>query len=157
MTLLLKGPFKGSSNIKGYEGWTPIDSLQWGAGRGISAGGTGAQREASRISVSEVTITKSMDQSTAALAKLLGEGGGVTMTIVALQTLGDGTPVPTLTLALGETLVSGFSTSSGGDRPSESYSFNFLKLNATMKGVDEKGVVSSIGSYSYNVAAGTVG
>ena len=153
MTLLLKGPFKGSSTIKGYEGWTPIQSLQWGAGRAVS---NGAAPQLSRISVSEVTLTKALDQSTADMARLLGATVPISLQIVELQTRpAGGAPYPELTLVLGNSLATGFSTSSGGDRPSESFSFHFATLNATMKGLDSTGAVIDTGSYAYDVVNGT--
>ena len=52
----------GKVTAKGHEQWIDCSSLQWGVGRAISSAvGTSADREASKPSISEVSITKMMD------------------------------------------------------------------------------------------------
>ena len=59
------GDIKGdvtAEGHKGSDGWFEVQSFQWGVGRGISAPtGKNVDREASAPSVSEITMTKSMD------------------------------------------------------------------------------------------------
>ncbi len=73
MAIFIKyGTLEGEATAKGYEKWMEVNSLQWGVGRGISSGvGGGSKREASAPSVSEITVTKSMD----AISPLLLKGG----------------------------------------------------------------------------------
>jgi type VI protein secretion system component Hcp len=154
MALLLKGPFTGSNTTpKGYEGWTPITSMQWGASRGVAGG------VPSVISVSEVNVTKTLDRSTAAMAKLMGSATPVTIQIVNLKEAppGSNSFFAEFTYVLGATLFTGFSTSTGGDTPSESYSFNFQKLSATMRAADGAGTVTVIGTYAFDAVNGTAG
>ena len=58
------GNIKGSVTTKGHEEWINVQSFQFGVGRGISTPvGNSKNREASSPSISEVTFTKEMDQS----------------------------------------------------------------------------------------------
>ncbi|MES2069605.1 MAG: type VI secretion system tube protein Hcp [Pseudomonadota bacterium] len=121
----------GDSIVDGHDKWITVDSLQFGVGRSISASGGGADRETSNPSFSEVTLTKSTDVSSADLfmqavcGKSLGKAE-----IHFLQTGGaDKKQQVYLKIELEEAIVSSYSTSSGGDRPSESFSLNFTKVS----------------------------
>jgi type VI secretion system secreted protein Hcp len=128
---------------KGTDGWIEIGSVQWGVGRGISTptGGSG-KREASAPSVSEITITKLMDSTSALLAQEALIGVAVDATIELVET-GEAKLETFLTLKLTNTLISGYSMSSGGGRPSESLSLNFTKIEFTYQGYDDKHKVDS--------------
>ncbi|HSY29904.1 MAG TPA: type VI secretion system tube protein Hcp [Burkholderiaceae bacterium] len=121
----------GDSVVDGHEKWITIDSLQFGVGRAISASGGGADRETSNPSFSEFTLTKSTDIASADLfmqavcGKSLGQAQ-----IDFIQTGGaDKKQQVYMTLLLEEAIVSAYSASSGGDRPHESLSLNFVKIS----------------------------
>ena len=118
----------GDVESTGHEKWIEISSFQFGVGRGItSATASAADREATTPSVSEIVVTKVTDSASTGLfrASLFGEGKKVTIDFA--RTNKDQTDVY-LTIELENTLVSGYSASSGGDRPSESVSLNFTKI-----------------------------
>jgi len=118
----------GESTIEGHTGWIDIGSLQWGVGRGISTSGT--SRVASTPSFSEITITKVSDKTTPHLFAEAVAGEGKKVTIEFIKT--DSGPLTTYEkIELENVLISGFSQSSGGDRPSESLSLNFTKITIT--------------------------
>lgn len=122
---------------KGSDGWIEIGSVQWGVGRGISTPvGAASKREASAPNVSEVTVTKMMDSTSPLLAQEALIGKAVTATIDLCETGADKLNVY-LTLELTNTMISGYSMSSGGDRPSESISLNFTKIVFTYQGYDD--------------------
>lgn len=128
MILLKLGAIKGDSTVKGHEDWITCDSLQFGVGRSISASGGGKSRETSNPSFSEVTITKSTDKSSADLFfQAMGGKSQGKAEIHFIQT-SEGKSQVFLKLELEEALVSSYSASSGGDRPSESISLNFTKI-----------------------------
>lgn len=129
MAIYLKfGKITGNVTEGEHKDWITVSSVQWGVGRGISTPvGSSANREASAPSVSEVVITKEMDIASTALfmESVKGnKGEEVKINIVAT-----GSP-PRLfcTYTLSNALVSGYSVSTGGDRPTESISLNFTKL-----------------------------
>jgi len=125
----------GDVTAKGHEQWIDVSSLQWGVGRGITAAsGSEADREGSTPSISEIVITKSNDSASPNLFRAscgtAPVGEGKTVKIDFCKTDVD-QPEPYLQFELENTLVSGWSMSSGGDRPTESVSLNFTKVTMT--------------------------
>jgi type VI secretion system secreted protein Hcp len=122
----------GDVTAKGHEQWIELSSFQWGVGRGItSATSSAADREGTTPSVSEIVVTKVTDSSSPNLVRAAlglppaGEGKTVKIDFCKTDT---SQPEPYLQLTLTNTLVSGYSTSSGGDRPSESLTLNFTAV-----------------------------
>src|SRR5205823_13835906 len=83
--------------------------------------------EASSPSVSEITITKQMDSTSPKLAKERLEENAVALQLQPVVT-GDKQLNRYLTINMTNTMISGYSFSSGGDRPSESLTLNFTKI-----------------------------
>lgn len=122
------GSIKGDATHEDHKEWLDVGSLQWGVGRAImTPSGSSKNREASEPSVSEVTITKQMDASSTSF--FTEAVTGVKGTEVKIDLVSTGNPGRTYaTYTLSDALVSGYSMSSGGDRPSESISINFAKI-----------------------------
>jgi type VI secretion system secreted protein Hcp len=121
----------GDSVVDGHEKWITISSLQMGVGRSISVSGGGADRETSNPSFSEITLTKSTDVASADLfmqavcGKSLGKAE-----LHFVQTGGsDKKQQVYMKIELTDAIVSSYSASSGGDRPSESFSLNFTQIS----------------------------
>lgn len=130
MILLQLTGINGDSTIEGHTNWISIDSCQWGVGRGIGTAGSGKDRDTSTPSFSEMTFSKPTDiASTQLFAQATyGKKIGDKATVKWLQTGGDGGNQVYMTLELHEPIISSYSSSSGGDRPSESFSINFTKF-----------------------------
>lgn len=119
---------EGEATHSDHTKWIDVMSLSWGVGRGISTpSGATNNREASEPSVSEVSIVKMFD---AASPKLFTESctgnQGKTVKIDLVTTGSPGVTYCTYTLT--NALVSSYSVSSGGDRPTESVSISFTKI-----------------------------
>ena len=128
MILMKLGKINGDSDIAGHEKWITVDSLQIGVGRSVSTSGGGKDRDTSNPSFSEVTISKGMDiASPDIFIGAAGESAADKAEIHFIQTA-DGKPQVYLKLDLIEPLISSYSMSSGGERPSESFSLNFTKI-----------------------------
>ena len=144
---------------KGSDGWIEVGSVQWGCGRAISTpvGGSG-KREASSPSVSEITLTKLMDSTSAKLAKEALVGKAVTANIELVET-GENKLETYLTINLTNAMISGYSFSSGGGRPSESLTLNFTKIEMIYQGYDDAGKVDTAkkGTVIYDLTAGKSG
>src|SRR5262249_40442893 len=111
-----EGIDKGSSTTKGHlgsDGWTELNSVQWGVGRGITDASQGAEREASAPSVSEITVTKLLDLASYRLFEEGLTGDGKTVTIHFTKTNKDQQDTY-MEYILSNTLVSGFSTNCSG-------------------------------------------
>jgi type VI secretion system secreted protein Hcp len=105
--------------------------MQFGVGRAITVSGGGSDRETSNPSFSEITKSKSTDIASADLfmqsvcGKSLGKAE-----IHFVQTGGaDKKQQVYLKIELTDAIVSSYSASSGGDRPSESFSLNFTQIS----------------------------
>ncbi|UFN47577.1 type VI secretion system tube protein Hcp [Roseomonas sp. OT10] len=119
----------GESTTAGFEKQIELQSFQFGIGRGIASARGTSTRESSEASVSEITVTKLSDGASLKLMEesLYGElDNEVEITFTRTQT-GGGVQAY-LKYTLTGCGISGYSLSSGGDRPSESLSLNFDKF-----------------------------
>jgi len=119
----------GGVTTKGYEKQFEVSSLQFGIGRGVGSpvGGT-TNREATTPSVSEIVVTKNLDEASGALVKEAYSGAGKATAVISFVRTDGGGGVTYLELTLTNVMLSGWSISSGGDRPTESLSLNFTKI-----------------------------
>lgn len=154
MAIFMKyGTEKGEVSAEGYKEWIEMGSLQWGVGRGISAGvGGGSKRESSAPSVSEITVSKTLDSfSPIAFKESLG-GKGCTVKLDITRTDDAGTHHAFQKYILENVLISGYSVSSGGDRPSESLSLNFTKVDSEYIKIDDKYAETTTGHVIYDLS-----
>jgi type VI secretion system secreted protein Hcp len=137
------GTITGDVTSKGHETWIKVDSFQWGVGRGISSSqGSAENRTASGASVSEITVTKALDPASLPLVQDLFNGDLSTTVQIDFVETKDNNVFYSVTLS--NNGLSGYSTSSGGDRPSESLSLNFTKIAITNTKKDATGVSTPV-------------
>jgi len=142
----------GEATHQDHKKWIDISSMQFGIGRGISTpSGSTANREASEPSVSEVTVTKLMD---GASPKLFTESAtGAAGKEVLIHLVSTGSPGNTyVEYKLTNALISGYSVSSAGDRPSESLSINFTKIQYKFIPYDDKNKAGTPVTVSYDLS-----
>lgn len=132
MSIYLKFDTKieGSVGSGDHKGWINVDSFQLGVGRSITASGHGSDRDTSNPSFSEATFSRGTDKASpeifaqAIYGKSLGPA-----TVDFVQVAGADKPEQVyLQFELGDAIVSSYSISSGGDRPTESFTLNFVKI-----------------------------
>ena len=132
MAIYMKyGAVNGDVTTQGFKNYIELTNVNWGVGRGISSPlGSDVDREASNPSLSEVTITKVYDVASSDLLKeSLSGDGKAEVKIAFTRTKAGGTGSETyLQVTLSDVMISGYSLSSGGDRPAESLSLNFTKM-----------------------------
>lgn len=144
----------GKATAAGHEKWMVVDSLQWGVGRAISSAvGSSKDREASKPSISEVSVTKMMDESSPRIftEACIGKGKKVT---IDLCTVGTDKIETYMSYELEDTMISGYSVSSGGDRPSESISLSFTKIVMKFIPHDDNGKPTSPIPAGYDMMTG---
>jgi type VI secretion system secreted protein Hcp len=145
----------GDVTEAGHPKWIELDSVQFGVSRGISSPVGGVNdRESTAPTVSEVVVTKVTDQATVQILSeaLQGEGQKV---VIDLCKTDAGKLEVYLTYTLTNCMISGYSSSSNGDRPHESISLNFTKVelkNLTM-GADAKAGNPESVTYDLGLAA----
>ncbi len=146
----------GDATAEGHEQWIELNSCQWGVGRAISSPtGGSADRESSAPSISEIVVTKATDISSPKLLNEAYQGEGQDVTIDFCKT-DKGKLEVFLTLTLNNTMVSGHSLSSGGDRPTESVSLNFTKVEFKHTNMAATGETGSPESVTYDIGLGKV-
>jgi type VI secretion system secreted protein Hcp len=119
----------GGVTTQGYANQIEINSFQFGIGRGVgSPTGGSTNREASTPSVSEITLTKVLDEASGGLIKEAYSGAGKATVVLSFVRTDGGGGVSYLEYTLSDVMLSGYSISSGGDKPSESISLNFVKI-----------------------------
>ena len=123
------GDIKGDSTVADHDKWIPVTSFQLGVGRGIGSVSGGAERETSTPSISEVTFSKGMDiASPDLMGQALYGGDDLKDLVVHFIQTGKGDKIQVfLKYKFFKPMISGYSISSGGDRPVESISINFTK------------------------------
>lgn len=153
MAVFMKfGDKKGDVDTAQYKGWIMCHSFQFGSGRGInSATASGGNRQGSHASVSEVTISKSLDPASLPLWRDSLDGKLATQVDFSF-TRADQDNSEYLHVTLWDTGVSGWSMSSGGDRPSESVSLNFAKIELKDITQSVDGSAASNSSVTYDLA-----
>lgn len=142
----------GEATHDKHKQWIDVSSMQFGIGRGIATpSGAVANREASEPSVSEITISKQMD---AASPKLFTESAtGAVGKKVQIHLVSTGSPGNTyVEYTLTNALISGYSVSTGGDRPVESISINFTKIEYKLTPYDAKNTAGTPVTVSYDLA-----
>lgn len=134
---------KGEGSAKGFEGAISISSFQFGAGIGVhTTMGSTTNRVAGQASLSEITLTKNLDETSPSIFSALCQGESFPkMSIHFLIAIGkdDTGNNEYLTYNLENVIFSGWSQSSGGDRPQESISLNFSKITMLYKTEVEAG------------------
>ncbi len=122
---------KGESLQAGHTDEIPVTSFQFGIGRGVSL--TGNARETSVASFSEIVITKSMDSASNDLAAACAKATPLDEIVITFVKDAGDDQLDYLTYTLTDSLISGYSVSSGGDTPSESISINYIKIKSVYK------------------------
>lgn len=137
---------KGESDAEGHkgsDGWMEAGSISFGSGRAISTPvGSATKREASAPHIAEIQISKLQDSTSPLIFQesLIGKAGDCT---IDLTQTGEGKLETYCTIKLTNALISNYSLSGSGERPAESISINFTKIEYTYQGYKNTGEVDS--------------
>jgi type VI secretion system secreted protein Hcp len=140
---------QGDATHQNHQKWMDIQSLHWNVSRHMNTiAGSAANREASEPNISEVTLMKTSDSSSVKLFQEACTGRVGKKAVIHLVTTGN--PGDTIIeYQLTNTLISGYTVGSDGDRPVETITLNFTKLDVKYTPYDDKHQAQSpmIGSY----------
>lgn len=143
----VSGPAMASMITNGLN----LSSVQEGVGIGVST--QGGALTASAPSLSEITVTRASDYNSASIRNLVQKAVPVPyIEVFYLRMLTNGSHVISHIARFENCLVSGYSTSSGGETPSESISIAFLKACHRSYKRDAAGVELSFVDVCYNKA-----
>ena len=147
----------GAVTAKGHEKWHECDSFQFGITRAITmAVGRGANREASAPQVSEMMFTKRLDESTALLFQACSYGQTKKVEVDFVTTYKEKLDVY-LQYKLTDAVITNYQISGAGDRPMESLSLNFTKIEMAYTGADAKMKQGSAMRASYDLSTAVGG
>jgi len=150
-------PITGDVTETSHTGWIELNSLQWGVGRSISmATGSVADQSPSTPSFSEIVVTKDNDATSYQLLQQAYQGTGVTVVIDFVRTPAGGSPVTYLEITLTNGMISGYSTSSGGDAPSESLTISYTAIQYTYTPTTSDGSMGTPAGVSYDLGSCTM-
>ncbi len=148
----------GDVTEQSHKNWIELKSFRWGVGRSLSTKvGSAADRESSAPSVSEIVVTKDNDVASGNLMQEALGGHGKTVQIDFVRT-DKGQLDNYLTLSLTDTIISGYSHSAQGtDRPTESLSLNFVKVEFKTQQMTPEGTTGQPSSVIYDLSTAKVG
>lgn len=136
---------KGNSTIEGYADTIILDSMSNGVSLPLTTDMANTERAMGRPSFSEISVSKSIDQSTPALYSACAAGtklGDVTIHVGRNES---GKFMPLLKYTLNNTMVSSINTGvSGGGADNLSLSYSKIAIEYTQQGVtgDKAGTAS---------------
>ena len=132
--------------------WVECDSATFGVSRSLSTKpGQGKDRESSAPVIGELTLTTKMDKTSPRFFELACAGKGEDAKIHFVQTTAAGVETY-MEYTLTNTLIGNYSVSSQGDRPVETISLNFTRIEMTYKTYDEGHVTSGSVTGHYDLA-----
>ena len=130
------GKIKGNLSVDGHKKWVPVESFGFSAGRAIST--STKSREVSNPSFSELTFSRATDLSSPSIYKASIGGSAVGDVDIHLYQTYENTVQVYLKIKLVDAIVSNYSVSSSGDRPSETFSVNYSKVEYQYDDFDGK-------------------
>jgi type VI secretion system secreted protein Hcp len=129
-----------------------LESWSWGASNPTSVTGSGLS--AGKVSISDLSLTKPVDKSSAKLLDLCCSGKHIASGLLTCsKSTGDKTPADYLTIKMEEIHVSSLSASGsrGSDIGYESVSLAFAKFEFDYKIQDKDGTLKAAGTAKYDV------
>jgi type VI secretion system secreted protein Hcp len=154
MFLMLDG-IKGESTDSKHKGEIDIESFSWGlsqTGSGHRGGGSGA----GKVDVTDISISKVVDKSSASLMLACANGKHIPKGKITVRKAGEN-PLEYLTVDLENILVSSYQTSGAntGDVPTEAIALNFVKVKLEYWTQTDKGAKGENANFSWDVAQNT--
>jgi type VI secretion system secreted protein Hcp len=133
-----------------------ISSFSWGASRGVGAPtGGAADRAHGAPSVSEIHVTKLVDAASPDLMHASVSGRHFHTAVLYMRKAG-GDPrsaEPYLTYRLTDVIISSYQTSGhGSDRPTESLTLNFARIEMEATGPDRSTTLTPAGQATWGTA-----
>ncbi len=149
------GKIKGDCSIPEHEEWITLDQLQFGLGRAITTSGGGADRDTGTPSWSEITVSKSTDVASGDLLQQACAGKNIGDAEVHWIQVGgvDAPTQPYMILKLHGAIISSYSLSSGGERPTENVSINCAKFSFRYDQFKEGGEVQTGRDINWDIMA----
>ena len=142
----------GDATHETHKNWMDIAAINWRVNRNMSTqAGSAANREASEPSISEIVLNKVSDSSS---TKLFQEAcSGRVGKRAVIHMVSTGSPGQTyIEYTLHNTLIAAYNVGSSGDRPTETITLNFTKMEVKYTPYDDSNNPKSPMIASYDLA-----
>lgn len=154
--LKLTPEVKGEATSAKAKTYIVLQSFQFGVGVGVSMAVGSGNRETSLPSLSEITVTKGTDIASTTLFEAVCKRTNYTNAEIIFTTMiGAGNEETFLKYDLENVIFSGYSVSSGGDRPSESLSMNYTKISVQYQLDENNALKTDSPIKSWNLSTNT--
>jgi len=152
MFLKLDG-IKGESKDDKHKDEIHIESFSWGMNQ-TGAGHTGGGSGAGKVSIHDISVTKSTDKATANLLLACANGKHISDGLITVRKAGEH-PVEYLKIKLTDVLISSVQLAGhgSGDHISENVTLNFAKVKIEYAEQDSKGKSTPAGEMGWDVKA----
>ena len=148
----------GDVTDPGHEDWITAESIDWGVVRAIASDiGRSTDRESTQPSISEITVTKTMDISSPQLFLQACRGPAMEEVTIHICRTGEDEAEPYMEYVLGDCMISGYQVSSGGERPKEVVSLSFTSLQMTYTPSEKEGESGDPIAAEYDLTTATGG
>jgi type VI secretion system secreted protein Hcp len=117
---------KGADSPKGHD-WIEVSSFSFGQSNTSTIGSATGGAGAGKVKFNEFTIKKTTDKASPVFFKAFHSGQHDSCT-VNFDRQNTSETQPFMTFHMENVMISSYHVSSGGDRPTESISFNFTKI-----------------------------
>jgi type VI secretion system secreted protein Hcp len=114
----------GEVTAQGHEKWIELSSFSFGVSAPSTSGGAGG----GKARFSDVAITQLQDSTTPKEFEDLVKGTHIATGILDLVSTSQGKPFTYFKYTFSDILLASINISSGGDRPTESLSFDYTKI-----------------------------
>ena len=132
------GDLEGDVTATGHEGWIEVDSFNFGCGRGTQMTvGASQERESSVVNFREIDVSTSMDKCSPQFMIDAACGTAKKVDIHFVQTQADEL-LTYYEIVLSDVLCNNYSLSGGMDRPVETISFAYKKIEVKYTPFDDK-------------------
>ncbi|OFX14193.1 MAG: type VI secretion effector protein (Hcp) [Alphaproteobacteria bacterium RIFOXYD12_FULL_60_8] len=147
----------GESLMKGYEKQIELLSFSHGLSMQVTNDQSNTVRTSGKPNIMEMTITKYMDGASPKLYDYLLRGADIGQVIITTGRNDSGAVLPFMIYTMDEVLVSSISSSGGGgDKPVETLTLNFTRINWEYKqqktDVSEAGAIAAVWDIKTNQA-----
>ncbi|ARU54969.1 MAG: type VI secretion system tube protein Hcp [Pseudomonadales bacterium] len=150
------GSIKGNVTAEGYTDWIKLENVQFGVGRGITMeAGNMSNREATRPSISEVSISKVMDGASSGLFQESLVGADGKKVVISVVKTGADKVEEYVKYELENALFSSYSMSAGDSGPPfENLAISFSKISMIYTAADKANAAGNQGVVGYDLELG---
>jgi type VI secretion system secreted protein Hcp len=147
----------GESHFDGHKGEIDVLSWSWGVSQSATTH-TGGGGGSGKANVSDLSFVHSVDLASPNLLKNCFTGKHIGSALLTVRKAGGDKSLPFLTIKMSDIIISSVSdggSDGGGERPTESVSLNFAKVEVNYKQQDEKGAEKKAIPITLNIKENT--